>query len=88
MEDLDYEKEYRGREWIIPWNFNTVFYGGDKHQPIPRVKKRAALCRGREIGEARKCTFQEIEFVNQLPKTQSGKIKRKQLREQEIEKKR
>ncbi|MBN1390080.1 MAG: acyl-CoA synthetase [Candidatus Thermoplasmatota archaeon] len=29
-----------------------------------------------------------IDFVDQLPKTQSGKIKRKQLREQEIEKKR
>jgi len=29
----------------------------------------------------------EIEFVEELPKTQSGKIKRKQLRESEIEKK-
>jgi benzoate-CoA ligase family protein len=29
----------------------------------------------------------EIEFVRELPKTQSGKIKRKQLREMEIEKK-
>jgi len=29
----------------------------------------------------------EIEFVNELPKTQSGKIKRKQLREMEIERK-
>jgi len=29
----------------------------------------------------------EIEFVEELPKTQSGKIKRKQLRELEIEKK-
>ena len=29
----------------------------------------------------------EIEFVEELPKTQSGKIKRKILREQEIEKK-
>jgi len=27
----------------------------------------------------------EIEFVEELPKTQSGKIKRKQLREMEIE---
>ena len=29
----------------------------------------------------------EIEFVEELPKTQSGKIKRKQLRELEIERK-
>ncbi|MFW3147349.1 MAG: AMP-binding enzyme, partial [Thermoplasmatota archaeon] len=29
----------------------------------------------------------EIEFVKELPKTQSGKIKRKLLREQELEKK-
>jgi acyl-coenzyme A synthetase/AMP-(fatty) acid ligase len=29
----------------------------------------------------------EVEFVEELPKTQSGKIKRKQLRELEIERK-
>jgi len=29
----------------------------------------------------------EIEFVTELPKTQSGKIKRKELRELELEKK-
>ena len=29
----------------------------------------------------------EIEFVDDLPKTQSGKIKRKQLRELEMERK-
>jgi acetyl-CoA synthetase len=29
----------------------------------------------------------EVEFVRELPKTQSGKIKRKELREREMEKK-
>jgi acetyl-CoA synthetase len=79
MGDFDYKKDYENWKWDVPEYIKKGYDAGEELQmdiKRPKMENAAPYKYPSEIG-----------FVNKLPKTQSGKIKRKLLKEAEIKKK-